>query len=159
LIACTLVVVGRLGERHWIEAAAEYQKRLGAFCKLTVAEIPESRLPAKPTPGELRRALEEEGRMIGEKLPPKARIVSLCVEGTSLSSQALADYVSTATQEISHLGFVIGGSYGLDERIKARSHLKLSLSAMTFPHQLTRVLLLEQLYRAFAIGAGLPYHK
>jgi 23S rRNA (pseudouridine1915-N3)-methyltransferase len=159
LIACTLVAVGRLSERHWAEAAAEYQKRLGAFCKLTLVEIPESRLPAKPTPGEIRRALEEEGRAILDKLPPKARIVCLCVEGKALPSEALADYVAAAAQEVSHLAFVIGGSYGLDDSVKSRAHLKLSLSAMTFPHQLARVLLLEQLYRAFAISAGLPYHK
>jgi 23S rRNA (pseudouridine1915-N3)-methyltransferase len=159
LIACTLVVVGRLSERHWLEAAADYQKRLGAFCKLNLVEIPESRLPANPTPGDIRRALEEEGRAIRDKLPPKARMVCLCVEGKALPSEALADYVAAAGQEVSHLAFVMGGSYGLDNNIKSHAHLKLSLSAMTFPHQLARVLLLEQLYRAFTIGAGLPYHK
>lgn len=155
----TVLAVGRLGERHWTEACAEYRKRLSAFCKLSLVEIAEGKLPQKPSEGDIRRVLEMEGNAILDKLPAKARVIALCVEGKQSSSPALAGYLADAAGQTSQLAVVIGGSHGLSEAVKQAAHLRLSMSEMTFPHQLARVMVLEQLYRGFAIGAGLPYHK
>ena len=155
----TVVAVGGLKERYFREGCAEYQKRLVAYGKLEIVEVAECRL-AKEGEAEIARVLADEGARILQKIGPRAFVVALCVEGRELSSEELARKlaeVTTAGQ--SELVFVIGGSYGLSEEVKRRADLRLSFSKMTFPHQLMRVVLLEQLYRACNIMAGGKYHK
>lgn len=159
MMTVTILAVGRLGEQYWIRAAGEYIKRLGAFCRLHVEEVPEYRLPQRPSPAEISRAMEEEGRALLKKLPPRTKVFPLCVEGDMLSSEELGAALEKAAGEYSRIAFLIGGSHGLSEEVKARCGRGVSMSPMTFPHQLARVMLLEQLYRAFSIGAGMQYHK
>lgn len=157
---CTLLCVGKLGERYWSEACGEYLKRLSAYCKPQVIELPERRLPASPSPAQIERALTQEGTLLLQKVPAGSLLISLCVEGEALSSEALAERLMRYT--VSGTGsfcFAIGGSFGLSEQVKAHSAWRLSMSGMTFPHTLARVMLLEQLYRAFSIQAHAKYHK
>ena len=155
-----LICVGKLKEKFYLEACAEYMKRLSPYCKLTLTELPEVKLPQAPSPGEIAAALSKEADAIRAKLPPSASLVALCVEGRMRSSEELASLLSTwANNSAKHLVFVIGGSYGLHPSIKAQAWVRLSMSPMTFPHHLARVMLLEQLYRAFKINEGSRYHK
>ena len=154
-----VIAVGKCRERYFADACAEYAKRLSAFCKLTVAEVDEYKLPANPSEAEIQKCLEAEGKSILAKIPPKAAVFSLCVEGGQLSSPQLAQKMASISATEPCIAFIIGGSHGLSEEIKAVSRERISLSAMTLPHQLARVVLLEQIYRAFAIGANLKYHK
>lgn len=155
-----VICVGRLKERFYLDAAAEYSKRLSRFCRLELTELPESRLPEDPSAAETIRALEAEAVSIEAKLPKSGVLVALCIEGRELSSPALAEQLNAyAVSGASAITFLIGGSVGLAERLKARADLKLSMSPMTFPHHLARIMLLEQLYRAFQIQAGTRYHK
>lgn len=154
MMAVNLLCVGKCKERYLQQACDEYAKRLGAFCKLRIVELPEERL--RDSEEAVRRG---EGDRLLAKLGRGYRI-ALCVEGKSLSSPAFADLLAgLPLAGHSALDLVIGGSYGLDERVKAACQLRLSVSAMTFPHQLFRVLLLEQVYRAFCIGGNIKYHK
>ena len=160
MLQVKLICVGKLKERFFLDAFEEYRKRLGAYCRLDCAEIPEQRLPEDPSDGQIRSALEKEGAEILRAVPPDAYMVALCVEGRQLPSEAMAELI--AGRENSgkpKLCFVIGGSFGLSDTVKARSELRLSMSKMTFPHHLVRVMLLEQLYRAFQIQMGSKYHK
>lgn len=160
MLSVHLICVGRLKERFYIEAAAEYQKRLAGYCRLTLVELPEERLPQNPTCGQIEKALEREAEAIRNKLPPSASLVALCVEGRLRSSEELARLMSTwEHSSAKHLVFVIGGSYGLHPSIKAEAWATLSMSPMTFPHHLARVMLLEQIYRGFKINEGSSYHK
>ena len=155
-----LVCVGRLKERFYQDACAEYLKRLSPYCKLTLLELPEERLPQSPSQGQIDAALEKEGQAIRSKLPPNTSLVCLCVEGRLRSSEELASLVQTwEHNSAKHLAFVIGGSFGLAESLKAEAWVRLSMSPMTFPHHLARVMVLEQLYRAFKINEGSSYHK
>lgn len=151
-----LICVGRLREKHYIAAFDEYKKRLGAFCEPELTELPEARLPERPSEKELEAALSGEAEAIERAIPKGAALVALCVEGRELTSEELAAFLDLAP---ARLCFVIGGSNGLHERIKARAALRLSMSRMTFPHHLARVMLAEQLYRAFSIINGGKYHK
>ena len=152
----TVLCVGKLKERFYTDAAAEYVKRLSAYCKLTVTEVNEERLPQNPSQAQIDAALEKESQAIRAKLPPSASVIAMCVEGKERSSEDFAKLLSTWEHSpAKHLVFVIGGSYGLDPSIKG----ELSMSPMTFPHHLARVMLLEQLYRAFKIQEGSSYHK
>ena len=160
MLAVRLICVGKLGEKFWADAVREYVKRLGAYCKLEMVELPEQRLPQTPSEGETRQALDKEAALIAEKIPQGAAVIALCVEGKEMSSEQLADYLGRLTVSgTSRLCLVIGGSCGLSDKVKARAALRLSMSPMTFPHQLARVMLCEQLYRAFSINAGTKYHK
>ena len=155
-----LICVGKLKEKFYADAAAEYAKRLGAYCKLTLWELPEERLPDKPSPAQIDAALDREGDRILAKLPTGAVVIALCVEGTALSSEELAARMEKwAVQGNSQLAFLIGGSCGLHPKVKERAALRLSMSPMTFPHHLARVMVLEQIYRAFKINEGSNYHK
>ena len=155
----SVLCVGKLKEKFYADACAEYQKRLGRFCRLNVVELPEQRLPDDPSPAEIAAALEREADDIEEKLP-RGAVIALCVEGRALSSEQLSDTLARyASQGTSQLTFLIGGSFGLAERVKARADLRLSMSPMTFPHHLARVMLLEQIYRAYQIRSGSKYHK
>ena len=156
----TVLCVGKLKEKFYIDACAEYQKRLTRHCKLDLLELPEQRLPENPSEAEIKAALAKEADAIEEKLPRGGTVVALCVEGKTMSSEQLSDTLARyAAQSVSQAVFLIGGSFGLHERIKARADLRLSMSPMTFPHHLARVMLLEQLYRAYQIESGTKYHK
>ena len=160
MVNVKLVCVGKLKERFYIDACGEYAKRLGRYCKLDIAELPESRLPQDPTPGEIDAALEREGEAIRAKLPPGYTVVALCVEGEGYSSEDLARALARWAQTGSKgLAVVIGGSHGLHPSVKGLARLRLSMSPMTFPHHLARVMALERLYRAFKIQEGSGYHK
>ena len=160
MLAVRLICVGKLGEKFWAAAVQEYAKRLGAYCKLEIIELPEQRLPQTPSAGETRQALDKEAALIEARLPAGAAVVALCVEGREMSSEQLADWLGRLTVSgTSRLCLVIGGSCGLSDRIKQRATLRLSMSPMTFPHHLARVMVLEQLYRALNIAAGGKYHK
>lgn len=160
MLNITLICVGKMKEKFYIEAAAEYVKRLGSYCRLELVELPEQRLPQDPTPGEISAALEKEAAAILARVPDSASLVPLCVEGKLYSSEELADLVGRWEQSSSkRLVFVIGGSYGLHPLVKQRAWVKLSMSPMTFPHHLARVMLLEQIYRACKIREGSSYHK
>ena len=156
----TILCVGKLKEKFYCEATAEYAKRLQRHCRLEIVELPEQRLPDAPSQGEIDAALEREAAAIRSKLPPSTSLVCLCVEGKLCSSPELAGLVRSWEQSSAkHLAFVIGGSYGLAQSLKAEAWLRLSMSPMTFPHHLARVMVLEQLYRAVQINAGSKYHK
>lgn len=156
----SIICVGKLKEKFYTEAAAEYVKRLGRFCKIEILELAEERLPEDPSPAQIEAALLKEGEAIKAKLPPSAAIIAMCVEGKTMSSEALAKLMAQgANQGQSHLVFLIGGSFGLHPSVKALASVRLSMSPMTFPHHLARVMLLEQIYRGYQINAGSKYHK
>lgn len=157
----TLIAVGKLNAAYFRAAAAEYEKRLTAFCSLHLVELPEETVSEKnASPAVIAKALEKEGRAILAAVPKGAAIAALCIEGTQLSSEELSAYlVQKAGSGAGSVAFVIGSSHGLAPGVKAAAEKKLSMSRMTFPHQLARVMLLEQLYRAFSIAAGGKYHK
>ena len=157
----TVIAVGKLNAAYYRQAAAEYEKRLGAFCRVHVAELAEEPVAEKNAgPAVIERALEKEGRAILAAVPKGAALVALCVEGRQLSSEALAHRLAEwAVSGVSCAAFAIGSSHGLSPQVKQAAVLRLSMSEMTFPHQLARVMLLEQLYRACCINAGTRYHK
>ena len=152
----SVICVGKLKERFYIEAAAEYCKRLSRCCKLELVELPEQRLPENPAPAEIERALAREAEAIRSRLPAGAAVAALCVEGKLRSSEELAGLLA---REEAGLAFVIGGSCGLHPSVKALAKERLSMSPMTFPHHLALVMLLEQIYRGFQIRGGGKYHK
>ena len=159
MLKCNVICVGKLKEEYWRAACAEYEKRLRPFCRLSVTELAESRLPERPSAAEIRSALEAEADRILAAAGTSVT-VALCVEGEPVSSEGLAEKLrGAAVRGVSEISFVVGSSYGLAERVKRRAELRLSMSAMTFPHQLARVMLFEQLYRAFQINANGKYHK
>ena len=156
----TVLCVGKLKEKFYLEAAAEYVKRLQRFCKLELVELPESRLPESPSPAEVQRALAAEAVAIRERLPKGGAVIALCIEGKPCSSVELSRRMEElAVAGKTQLTFLIGGSVGLDESLKRQDDWRLSMSPMTFPHHLARIMLLEQIYRAYQISAGTKYHK
>lgn len=160
MLAVKLVCVGRMREKFYTDAFAEYRKRLGSYCKFECVEIAEQRLGDDPSPNEIAAALEKEAAEIERAVPADACLVALCVEGKERSSEELAALIrERESSGKPRLCFVIGGSYGMSERVKRRADLKLSMSRMTFPHHLARVMLAEQIYRAFKINEGSRYHK
>jgi len=160
MLTVTVLCVGRLKERYLKDGVDEYRKRLGAFCRPVVLEVDEERLPDNPSPAQIEAGIAAEGGRILPKIPAGAYLISLCIEGKGMSSPQLAETIaSAAVNGTSQICFVIGGSFGLWDRVKAKSHLCLSMSAMTFPHQLARLMLCEQIYRAFQIQTGGKYHK
>ena len=156
----TVLCVGKLKEKFYLEAAAEYVKRLQRFCKLELVELPESRLPESPSPAEVQRALAAEAVAIRDRLPKGGAVIALCIEGKPCSSVELSRRMEElAVAGKTQLTFLIGGSVGLDESLKQQADWRLSMSPMTFPHHLARIMLLEQIYRAYQISAGTKYHK
>ena len=156
----TILCVGKLKERFYAEAAAEYAKRLSRYCKLDIVELPEERLPEPPSQAQIDAALEREAAAVRAKLPAGAVLITLCIEGQLRSSEELARKMdSWSSQGAGHLVFLIGGSCGLSPSLKAQAAERLSMSPMTFPHHLARVMLLEQIYRAYQINTGGKYHK
>ena len=160
MLNITLLCVGKLKERYWREACEEYEKRLGAFCKFRIIEVAEERLPDNPSAAQITATIEAEGQRLLANISRDSAVVALCIEGKEMESSALASYIQRlAVDGTSHITMIIGGSWGLSDAVKHRARLRLSMSPMTFPHQLARVMLLEQLYRAFQITNGGKYHK
>ena len=156
----TIISVGKLKDAFFEMASDEYLKRLKAFAKVNVIEIKAGVLPENPSDNEINSVLENEGDEILRKIPSSAKVVSLCIEGKLYSSEDMAKLLSdTALSGTSHIVFIIGGSYGLSEKVKAKTSVRLSMSKMTFPHRLARIMLLEQIYRGYKINAGESYHK
>ncbi len=159
MIQLTVITVGGLKEAYWRDAVAEYEKRLSAFAKVSMVQLKETKLPDAPSEGEIRTALADEGKRILAAVPPKAYRIALCVEGKQFSSEALAKKLEGVTAENGSLCLIIGSSHGLSDEVKASANLRLSVSELTFPHQMMRPLLLEVLYRCFSIIKGTRYHK
>ena len=160
MLSVHLICVGKLKEKFYREAVEEYTKRLKGYCKLTLVELPEAKLSQDPSAGEIGAALEKEAEAIRAKIPQGASVIAMCVEGKMRSSEELAKMVADwSMNSAKHLVFVIGGSYGMHPSIKAEAWAQLSMSPMTFPHHLARVMVLEQIYRAFKINEGSSYHK
>ena len=160
MLSVTLLCVGKMKEKHYISAAEEYIKRLGAFCRFEVFELPEVRLPENPSDKEISAALQKEGAEILKRIPSQAAAIAMCVEGRGMLSEDLSKTLEGfAGSGKSRVFFIIGGSFGLASEVKERADLRLSMSQMTFPHHLARVMVLEQIYRAFTISEGTKYHK
>ena len=156
----TLIAIGKLKEKFYLSAAAEYEKRLKGYCQFKLLELPEVRLPDNPSPAEISAGLEKEADMILTKLPKGCWFCTLTPEGKMLSSEALAEKLTSVKNSgKSSACFLIGSSFGISPRIKEKADFKLSMSPMTFPHHLARIMVLEQIYRAEAIQAGSKYHK
>ena len=156
----TLIAMGKLKEKFYLSAAAEYEKRMKGYCQFRIMELPEVRLPEDPSPAEITAALEKEAESILQKIPKSAYFCVLTPEGTMLSSEKLAEKLrQVKLSGKSSCCFLIGSSFGMAPRLKELADFKLSMSPMTFPHHLARVMVLEQLYRAEAIQAGSKYHK
>ena len=156
----TVLCVGKLKEKFYLDAVTEYAKRLQRHCKLEIVELPEQRLPERPSQGEVDAALEREAAAIREKLPRGGAVIAMCIEGKLLSSEEMAKkLMDFGLAGKSQLTFLVGGSVGLHPSLKAQADLRLSMSPMTFPHHLARVMLLEQIYRGYQIQEGSPYHK
>lgn len=160
MFSLTLLTVGKNKEKFYQAAAAEYAKRLGAYCKFSLAELPEARLPDDPNPAEIAAGLKKEAESIFAALPKGAWFCVLTPEGRELSSEALAQKLAAIKSEgRSAACFLIGSSYGIAPEVKQRADFRLSFGPMTFPHHLMRVMAMEQLYRAETIQAGSKYHK
>ncbi len=160
MFSITLIAMGKLKEKFYLSAAAEYEKRLAGFCHFKLLELPEFRLPDDPSPAEISAGLEKEADLILSKIPKGAWLCVLTPEGKVISSEALASKI----QEVKLSGkssacFLIGSSFGISPKIKEKADFKLSMGPMTFPHHLARIMVLEQLYRSESIQAGTKYHK
>ena len=153
------ITLGTLKEAYLRDAAAEYEKRLGAFCRFELVQLKEERLSDDPSDSEIKNALSKESEKILALIPARAYVVAMCVEGKQLTSPELADKLEEISARTSDVCFIIGSSFGLSDTVKQRADLRLSVSKLTFPHQLMRVILLEAAYRAFNIQKGTRYHK
>ena len=156
----TLVVVGQIKEKFFVEAIQEYEKRLSRYCKLEILQVADEKTPDKASEAQECQIKELEGQRIWAQIKDGAYVIALAIKGQMASSEELAEKL----QQLglcgkSHVVFIIGGSLGLSETVLKRADEQLSFSCMTFPHQLMRVILLEQIYRSFRIMAGEPYHK
>ena len=156
----TLIVMGKLKEKFYLSAAAEYEKRLKGYCSFKIVELPEHRLPEDPSPAEIQTGLDKEAELIFQKIPKGAWLCIFTPEGKILSSEEFAGKL----KEVKNMGkssaaFLIGSSFGISQKVKDKADFKLSMGKMTFPHHLARIMVLEQIYRAEAIQAGSKYHK
>lgn len=156
----TLICMGKLKEKFYIQAAQEYEKRLGAYCRFRLLELPEYKLPEGPSPAQIVAGLDKEAELIISKIPKGSWLCIWTPEGKMLSSEDLAEQLKDVKLSgKSSACFLIGSSFGISQKIKDMADCKLSMSKMTFPHHLARIMVLEQLYRAEAIQAGSKYHK
>lgn len=156
----SLICVGKLKERYLTAAVEEYIKRLGPYCKTDIIELPDEKTPDNAGPAQAEAIKIREGERILRAIKPGSYSIALAIEGSMLSSPEFAEKVGMlGVNGISHINFIIGGSLGLSKEVLNRADYKLSFSQMTFPHQLIRVFLLEQIYRAFRILNNQPYHK
>lgn len=161
MLRVNIICIGKIKEKYFTDAIAEYAKRLGAFCRFEVIELPEERIKSNtPNRAQIDEVIAAEGKRILQKIAPQDYVAAMCIEGKLLSSEALAQTLeNVAVIGKSTVDFIIGGSYGLSGEVKRRADLQLSMSRMTFPHQLARVILSEQIYRAFEIANNGKYHK
>ena len=159
MVQVTVITVGNLKEAYWRDAMAEYEKRLGAFCKPEILQLKEAKLSDNPSEGEIKAALADEGKRILSAIPPRSYKIAMCVEGKQFSSEELAAKLDGVLANTGSLCLIIGSSYGLSDAVKARADLKLSFSRLTLPHHLIRVVLAEAIYRSFTILSGKKYHK
>lgn len=156
----TIICIGKLKESYLRDAVNEYTKRLSTLCKLNIIELPAEKLSDNPSQKEIENALESEGKKIVEKIPKGAYVYTMCIEGKQKTSEELsAEMDNLGVRGYSNVTFIIGGSFGISDKVKAVSDYRLSMSKMTFPHQVARVMLLEQIYRAIQISIGTRYHK
>ena len=159
MIKVTLITLGKLKEAYLREAVSEYTKRLSRYCDLDIIELEPIKLPDAPSRAQIDAALSKETEMIIKKIPKNCDVYPLCVEGKQFASEEFAETIDDLSKQGRGIALIIGSSYGLSEQVKALAKKRLSLSKMTFPHQLFRVMLLEQVYRAFKINEGSTYHK
>ncbi|WP_343345445.1 23S rRNA (pseudouridine(1915)-N(3))-methyltransferase RlmH [Terrisporobacter petrolearius] len=156
----SIVCVGKIKEKYLKLGIDEFSKRLSKYCKLEVIELDDEKAPENLSDKEMLMIKDKEGKKILSKIKDNAHVIALAIDGKNLSSEDLADTIDNlGVRGTSHIVFVIGGSLGLSEEVLRRSNYKLSFSKMTFPHQLMRLILLEQIYRAYRINNGEPYHK
>ncbi len=154
-----IICVGKIKEDYFSKAAAEFEKRLSRFCSINVIQIPDKSIPDNPSPAECVSVLNKEGEQILRKIGKSDIVIAMCIEGKNLSSEEFAAKLSDFQMQSSTIDFVIGGSLGLSDEVKKRADFKLSMSNMTFPHRIARLMLEEQIYRAFKILANETYHK
>ena len=160
MIKVTIIAVGKLKEKYLRDACAEYLKRLGVYAKVNVIEVNEERCSDNPSATEIENVKQKEGQRIITKIPKASFVIPMCIEGTQYSSEDFAKKIeATAVAGNGEITFIIGGSFGLSDEVKALEKLKLSFGKLTLPHQLMRVVLLEQIYRAFSILNNSKYHK
>lgn len=160
MLKIKIITVGSLSEPHWRAACDEYKKRLTGSASVSEICLKEEKLGSSPSDAEIKRALDAEGERILSEIPKRAYVVPLCIEGKQFSSEELAAKIDSAVSGgVSEICFIVGSSYGLSEKVKSASDLKLSMSALTFPHQLARVMLYETIYRSISILSGGKYHK
>ena len=160
MFSVTLITVGKLKEKFYLSAASEYEKRLKGYCQFQIIELPETKLPEDPSPAQIQAGLEKEAEQIVCKIPKGAWFCVFTPEGKLLSSEQLAQKLQNVKLSgKSNACFLIGSSFGMAQRVKDLADFRLSMSPMTFPHHLARIMVLEQLYRAEAIQAGSKYHK
>ena len=155
-----IICVGKVKEQYLRDAIAEYSKRLGRYCKLNILEVADEKTPEHASEGVERQIKAKESERIAKHIKPGAYVIALAIDGQQVTSEGFARKIDQlGIQGVSHIQFVIGGSIGMDDTILRQANYKLSFSKMTFPHQLMRVILLEQVYRAYKINAHEPYHK
>ena len=161
MLKINIICIGKIKEKYFTDAVGEYAKRLTAFCKFSVVELNEERIRSNtPNDSQIAEVIEAEGRRILQKIGASDYVAAMCIEGKLLSSEELSETLDKAALSgKSTVDFIIGGSYGLSDEVKRRADLRLSMSKMTFPHQLARVILCEQIYRAFEISTNGKYHK
>ena len=160
MLNITIIAIGKLKEQYLRDASSEYQKRLSTSCKLNIVELNPEKLSDNPSAKEIENALNSEAKKIIEKIPKGAKVYSMCIEGKQRTSEELSAEIDALTVEgVSNIVFIIGGSFGLSDEVKKLSAYRLSMSKMTFPHQIARIMLLEQIYRAMQISLGTKYHK
>lgn len=161
MIKINIICIGKIKEKYFTDAISEYAKRLTAFCKFSVVELAEEKIRNNnPNQSEISEVIEAEGDRILKKIASGDYVVAMCIEGKQLSSEELSAMIDNAAiTGKSTINFIIGGSYGLSKAVKSRANFKLSMSKMTFPHQMARMVLSEQIYRAFEISTNGKYHK
>lgn len=161
MLKINIICIGKIKEKYFSDAIAEYTKRLGAFCKFTIVELAEEKIrDNNPNQAQISEVLLAEGRSILKKISPSDFVIALCIEGKMASSEELSNTLDNlALSGKSTVSFVIGGSYGLSNEVKSRADMRLSMSRMTFPHTMARMILTEQIYRAFEISTNGKYHK
>lgn len=161
MIRINIICIGKIKEKYFSDAIAEYSKRLGAFCKFNIIELPEERIKSNsPNSSQISEVLDAEGKRILQKIGASDYVTAMCIEGKQISSEELSRTIdSLAVIGKSTVDFVIGGSYGLSLEVKNRADMRLSMSKMTFPHTMARMILTEQLYRSFEISTNGKYHK
>lgn len=159
MLSVNIICVGKLKESYLRDAIDEYSKRMRTLCRLSIIELPEERSSDDPSAAEIGRVISAESERIMQKLGKGDYVIAMCVEGRNISSEELSEKLEDISMRSSTVDLIIGGSWGLSDELKSRADFKLSMGKMTFPHQLCRVMLLEQVYRAFQISKGTKYHK